>query len=259
MYRRRSFLLAILAATLYAHPPAYGADADKEPLVVFAASSLTDAMEKIGPVYTQQTGQPVQFSYAASSVLARQIEAGPKADVFFSADTSWMDYLQERDLIDKSTRRDLLGNRLVLVAPASSKIELKIAPDFPLAAALGKGRLATGDPDSVPVGRYARSALTSLGVWNSVADRLIRAENVRSALAFIARGEAPLGIVHDTDARVEKQVRVVDTFPEDTHLPIVYPVAATAHAKPAAAAFVEYLSGPAAAETFEQYGFEVLR
>jgi molybdate transport system substrate-binding protein len=166
--------------------------------------------------------------------------------------------VQARNLIDRSTRRNVLGNRLALVAPADSKIELKIAPGFKLAAALGNGRLATGDPESVPVGKYARSALTSLGVWNDVADKLVRADNVRSALAFIARGETPLGIVYETDAKVEKRVRVVALFPTDSHPPIVCPVAVTTKAHPAARQFVEFLQGSAAQNAFEKYGFHKL-
>jgi molybdate transport system substrate-binding protein len=234
------------------------ADNPSPPLLVFAASSLTDALDQIGPAYTKATGHQVKLSYAASSVLAKQVEAGAKADVFFSADTDWMEYLQARGFIDKATRKDLLGNKLVLVAPANSTVSLKIAQNFDLAAALGKGRLATGDPDSVPAGKYARTALTSLGVWDDVADRLIRAENVRSALSFIARGEAPLGIVYETDALVDKKVRVVDTFPANSHLPIIYPVAATAGAQPSAKAFVTWLQGDAAQAVFKKFGFSTL-
>jgi molybdate transport system substrate-binding protein len=167
-----------------------------------------------------------------------------------------MDYAQARTLIDRTTRRNVLGNRLALVAPADSKIQLKIAPGFALAAALGNRRLATGDPESVPVGKYARSALTSLGVWNDVADRLVRADNVRSALAFIARGETPLGIVYETDAKVEKRVRVVDFFPADSHAPIVYAVAVTAQARPAARQLIDFLQSSAAQNAFEKYGFQ---
>lgn len=236
--------------------PTQAADAPNRELLVFAAASLTNVLDEVGTAYTQQTQQKVKFSYAASSALARQLEAGARADVFFSADLEWMDYVQARNLVDRATRRNVLGNRLVLVAPADSKIELKIAPGFALAAALGTGRLATGDPESVPVGKYARSALTSLGVWNDVADKLVRADNVRSALAFIARGETPLGIVYETDARVEKRVRVVDFFPADSHPPIVYPVAVTAQATPGARQFVEFLQSAAAQSAFEKYGFQ---
>lgn len=253
--------LRTLLATCFLIPgtlgmPLRAADAPKQELLVFAAASLTNVLDEIGTVYTQQTGQPVKFSYAASSALARQIEAGSRADVFFSADLEWMDYVQARNLIDRSTRRNVLGNRLVLVAPADSKIELKIAPGFALAAALGNGRLATGDPETVPVGKYARSALTSLGVWNDVADKLVRADNVRSALAFIARGETPLGIVYETDAKVEKRMRIVDFFPADSHPPIVYPIAVIAQARPAARQFVEFLQSAAAQEAFKKFGFQ---
>lgn len=237
--------------------PLRAADSSDPELLVFAAASLTNALDEIGTAYTQQTRQHVTFSYAASSALARQLEAGARADVFFSADLEWMDYLQARNLIDRSTRRNVLSNRLVLVAPADSKIGLKIAPGFALGAALGSnGRLATADPESVPVGKYARSALTSLGVWNDVADRLVRADNVRSALAFIARGETPLGIVYETDAKVEKRVRIVDYFPADSHPPIVYPIAVTAPARPAARQFVEFLRSAAAQDIFKKYGFQ---
>jgi molybdate transport system substrate-binding protein len=224
--------------------PVRAADAPDQELLVFAAASLTNALDEIGAAFTQKTQQHVKFSYAASSALARQLEAGSRADVFMSADLEWMDYVQARNLIDRSTRRNVLTNRLVLVAPADSKIDLKIAPGFALGAALGSnGRLATGDPDSV-------------GVWNDVADRLVRADNVRSALAFIARGETPLGIVYETDAKVEKRVRIVDFFPEDSHPPIVYPVAATAQPRPAARQFVDFLQTAPAQDIFKKNGFQ---
>jgi molybdate transport system substrate-binding protein len=235
------------------------ADADKPPITVFAAASLTNALQELGDGFTKETSIPVRFSFAASSALARQIENGAPADVFFSADVEWMDYLQARNLIQRDTRHDVLGNRLVLVAPADGKIDLKIAPRFPLAKALGTGRLATGDPDSVPVGRYAREALTTLGVWNEVSDRLVRADSVRSALAFVDRGEALLGIVYETDALIDKRVRVVDVFPENSHLPIIYPIALTRAAKPNAARFVAYIRGPAGDASFKAYGFTPLR
>ena len=197
------------------------ADAGKRPVMVFAAASLSNVLQELGDSFTRETSIPVIFSFAASSALARQIENGAPADVFFSADLEWMDYLEMRRLIRSDTRQSALGNRLVLIAPAGSKVKLKIEPGFPLAAVLGKGRLATGDPDAVPVGRYARQALTALGVWNAVADRIVRADSVRSALAFVDRDEAPLGIVYETDASIDKRVRVVDVFPDDTHMPIV--------------------------------------
>ena len=224
--RRFAALARAALATLLLALPAAAQDQKKPALLVFAAASLTNVLGDCRRAGAESSGVPVKLSFAASSVLARQIEAGGKADVFISADQEWMDYLQQRGLIQKSTRRNLVGNRLVLIAPADSKVELKIAPGFPLAAALGGGRLATGDPDTVPVGRYARSALISLGVWDEIQDRLVRADNVRSAMMFVARGEAPLGIVYTTDALVDPKVRIVDTFPANTHAPITYPGAA---------------------------------
>jgi molybdate transport system substrate-binding protein len=230
----------------------------KSPITVFAAASLTNALQDLGDAFTKETSIPVRFSFAASSALARQIENGAPADIFFSADLEWMDYLQTRNLIQRDSRRNLLGNRLVLIAPADSRIKLKIEPHFQLAAALGKGHLATGDPDSVPVGRYAREALTTLGVWSDVADHLVRADSVRSALAFVDRGEAQLGIVYETDALIDKQVRVVDVFPADSHLPIVYPAALTGAARPDAAKFLTYVQGHAGELAFKSYGFTPL-
>ncbi len=247
----------MLCTTLFAGSGA-AADAGRASVTVFAAASLTDVLQEVGDAFTKETSVPVKFSFAASSVLARQIENGAPADVFFSADPEWMDYLQTAQLIQVSTRHDVLGNRLVLIAPADSKIALKIAPHFALAAALGKGRLATGDPDSVPVGRYAHQALSKLGVWDDVVNRLVRADNVRSALAFVDRGEAPLGIVYQTDVLVDKKVRVIDVFPDDTHAPIIYPAALTVGAKADAAKFLAYARGPSAAVAFERYGFAIL-
>jgi molybdate transport system substrate-binding protein len=250
----RKLLCLAVALSIQVGSAAIARAADPE-LLVFAAASLTNVLEALGPVYTAETGQSVKFSFAASSALARQIEAGGSADVFLPADIEWMDYVQARNLIDGTTRRDLLGNRLVLIAPASSTVSLKIEPGFALAKALGDGRLATGDPDYVPVGKYARSALTSLRVWNDVADRLVRAENVRTALAFVARGEAPLGIVYATDAKIEPGVRVVDTFPENTHAPITYPIAVVKGAHAGAARFAEFLRGDTARAKFSEFGF----
>jgi molybdate transport system substrate-binding protein len=172
-----------------------------------------------------------------------------------SADVAWMDYLQSRHLIQEATRRDVVGNRLVLIAPADSTVKLKIAPNFALAAALGTGHLATGDPSAVPVGRYAEAALTKLGVWAQVSDRIVRAESVRSALTFVDRGEAPLGIVYQTDALIDRNVRVIDVFPPDSHPPIVYPVAVTRAAQPGAADFINFILSPSAKATFRSYGF----
>ena len=255
MLRRR---LAGIAVILWLLPWMAHSAAAPDSVTVFAAASLTDVLQELGADYTKDKGTKVQYSFAATSTLARQVESGAHADVFFSADQEWMDYLDQRALIQKATRRNMLGNRLALVAPVASTLQLQIRPNFPLLAALSGGRLATGDPDSVPVGRYARSALTSLGVWNDVAERLVRADNVRTALAFVARGEAPLGIVYETDARIDKRVRIVDLFPENSHLPISYPIALTSTANAAAASFVEFLRGPAGTAVFEKYGFIVL-
>jgi len=251
--------MGVLCLTISAFLPAAEAQQTQQPqILVFAAASLIDALQEIDAAYEETAHVKVKSSSDSSSVLARQIEAGAPADVFFSADTAWMDYLQSRDLIQPTSRKNVLGNRLVLIAPAQSQIQLKIAPHFPLAAALGNGRLATGDPDSVPAGRYARSALTTLGVWDEIAPRLARAENVRVALLYVARGEAPLGIVYTSDALADKSVRVVDTFPADTHEPIVYPIALTKSAKSQAPGFVAYLTGPRGHDIFVKYGFTVL-
>ena len=246
---------ALLCLTVQFAAPAASADTQPPQILVFAAASLTDALREIGTAYEQTSAVRVKMSFDASSNMARQIEAGAPADVFFSADTQWMDYLQSRNLIQSDTRRNVVGNRLVLIAPAGSQVRLKIKPRFPLMSALGNGRLATGDPDSVPVGRYARAALSALGVWDEVAARLVRAENVRAALIYVARGEAPLGIVYASDALVDNGVRVVDTFPASTHEPIVYPIALTKSAKRDAAGFVAFLAGPQGHAIFIKYGF----
>lgn len=230
------------------------------PLTVFAAASLTNALQDVGRAYTARTGQPVRFSFASSGIIARQLEAGAKADLFFSADLDGMDYVQARNLIDKTTRANILRGRLALIAPKASTVRLRIAPGFALATALGRrGRLATGDPDYVPAGRYARSALLGLGVWHEVADRLVRADNVRVALTYVARGEAPLGIVYETDAAIEPGVRIVDIFPTDSYPLIIYPVAVTRRAKPGALAFSHFVRGPEATAIFRRYKFLPLR
>ncbi|MGV8995756.1 MAG: molybdate ABC transporter substrate-binding protein [Parvibaculaceae bacterium] len=244
---------ALLAMGFAALP----AQADDAPLV-FAASSLTDVLGTIAKDYEADTGKRVTFSFAASSVLARQIEAGSPAAMFISADKDWMDYVSDKGLMKADTRKNLVGNELVLIAPAATTTTVAIAPDFALLDALGGGRLAIGDPDSVPAGKYARAALTSLHVWGVVVDHLALAENVRVALAYVARGEAPYGIVYTTDALSQPKVRIVGTFPSDTHLPIVYPVALTKSASAGAAAFEVYLSGTKAKARFAAAGFTSL-
>jgi molybdate transport system substrate-binding protein len=213
-------------------------------------------MGELAGAYTERSASPVRLSFAASSALARQIESGAPADVFVSADQAWMDYLAKTNLIKTDTRANVAANSLVLIAPLNSQLKLTIAPSMPLAAALGKrGRLATGDPASVPVGRYAEAALTQLGVWNSVRSRLIPADNVRTALNFVARGEAPLGIVYATDARAESKVRVLGTFPATTHERILYPAAATTGAGECGAGFTQFLQTTAARTIFARAGF----
>lgn len=226
-------------------------------LTVFAAASLKNALDEVDAAFAASPGGvQVSAAYAASSILARQIEQGASADVFVSADVDWMDYLAQRKLIRVETRRNLLTNRLALIAPKDSAVALPIRRGMPLAQALGQsGRIAMAGPD-VPAGRYGRAALTALGVWDAVKDRTALAENVRSALQFVARGEAPLGIVYDTDAMVEPAVRIVGLFPEDSHPRILYPVAATTAARsPAAAAYVRFLEGAQARAIFARYGF----
>ncbi|KAA2237190.1 molybdate ABC transporter substrate-binding protein [Salinarimonas soli] len=230
------------------------------PVTVFAAASLKTALEDVARSFTDATGTPVRFSFAASSALARQIEAGAPADVFASADIEWMDYLAGRRLVMAGTRVDLLGNRLVVVAPAASPLhELALTPDA-LRAALGTGRIATGEVTAVPAGRYAKAALEHLGLWAEAGPRLAQAENVRAALAFVSRGEAPLGIVYETDARADPGVRVVAAFPPGSHPPIVYPFAVTAGATAPEAArrFLAFLGGPQARAAFEAQGFTIL-
>jgi molybdate transport system substrate-binding protein len=217
------------------------------PFVVFAAASLTEAVTEVSAAFTQETGIAVKTSFAASSVLARQIEAGAPATVFFAADEEWMDYLQKRDLLAPGSRKDVLGNQLALVAPADSTATVKITSGPALVQGLGGARIATGDPDSVPVGKYAKAALIKLGVWEQVEGRLVRAEDVRSALAFVARGDAPFGIVYLTDAKIEKRVKLLDVFPQDTYPPIRYPIAMTAGAGTDASRFVEFVTGKRAA------------
>lgn len=243
-------LLLVVAAR-----PAPASGHSPQPLTVYAAASLANALDELGAAYQSAGGRRVVISYASSAVLARQIEAGAHADLYISADTEWMSYLQSRHLIANASRRDLLGNTLVLIAPADSPLRLVIAPHFSLALALAGGRLAMGDPDSVPAGRYARTALERLGVWPALSGHLALTDNVRSALVFVARGEAPLGIVYQTDARSEPRVRIVDIFPASLHAPIVYPVALTAGAQADARPFLDFLCGAAAARIFRKHGF----
>lgn len=231
------------------------APAAAQDLLVYAAASLKESLDEVAAQYARG-GERVRVSYFASSALAKQIERGAPADVFVSADLDWMDYLERRGLLRAGTRRDLLHNGLVLIAPADSRLQLAIEPGFALAAALGAGRLAMADPDSVPAGRYGRTALEKLGAWQGVAARVVRGDNVRTALNFVARGEAPLGIVYETDARAERRVRIVGVFPPASHPRIVYPAAVVAASRhPAAQPFLAYLASSGARTVFGKYGF----
>jgi molybdate transport system substrate-binding protein len=228
-------------------------------LIVFAAASLKDALDDVNAAFGKVNGVAVVASYAASSQLIKQIEQGAPADVFISADLDWMDYGTQKKLVKDDTRVNLLGNRLVLIAPGDSKVErVIIGPNFPLAAMAGDGRIVTGDVRAVPVGRYAQAALEKLGLWAAVQPKLAMVENVRVALALVARGEAPLGIVYETDAKAEPKVRAIAVFPADSHPPIIYPVALTAEAKPTATPYLEFLQSAAAKSIFEQRGFSFL-
>ena len=239
--------------------PGDPAAAQDRAITIFAAASMKNALDDINAAFLKATGTKVTASYAASSALARQLEQGAPADIFASADLEWMDYSAGKKAILDDTRVNLLGNRLVLIAPQDSRIEqVAIAPGTDLARLVGDGRIATGEVNSVPVGKYAKSALEKLGLWASVQNRFAMADNVRAALALVARGEAVLGIVYETDAKVEKGVKIVGAFPADSHPAIVYPVAATANARPEAAAYLAFLRAGIAKAVFEQYGFTFL-
>jgi molybdate transport system substrate-binding protein len=227
-------------------------------VIVFAAASLKTALDECATALDRDEHIQLTVSYAASSALAKQIDAGAPAEIFISADVDWMDYVAARDRIRSETRVDLLGNALVLIAPSDHPISLALAPGVDLAAALGGGRLAVANPDVVPAGKYAKAALTTLGVWATVEGHLAPAEDVRAALQLVARGEAPLGIVYRTDAMADARVSVVATFATDTHAPIVYPVALTRLSTPAAGRALTFLEGAAARAVFERNGFMVL-
>ena len=228
-------------------------------LTVFAAASLTDAMKDVSAQWAKAGHQPLRMSFSSSSTLARQIEQGAPANLFASADEKWMDYLADKKLIVPETRKDLLGNNLVLIVPANKPQHVTIGPDFNLLGMLGTdGRLATGDPAHVPVGIYAEQALKKLGIWDAVSPRLARTDDVRSALLLVERGEAPAGIVYGTDAAVSKAVMVAGVFPANSHDPVSYPFAVIkAGDTPEARALMTYLSGPEARAIFVNRGFKV--
>jgi molybdate transport system substrate-binding protein len=247
----RRFAALLIAVAALAAGPAQSQTA----VTVFAAASLTDSLKSVADAYQARTGITVTLAFGASSTLARQIDQGAQADIFFSADTDWMDFLQKNGRIADATRKDLLGNQLVLIAASDARPAPRIAPHFDLAGALGDGKLALADPASVPAGKYAKAALTALGVWDSVAPKIVQAENVRVALEYVSRGEAPYGIVYATDAKVAPNVRVAGTFPDNTHPAIVYPVALTKTATPAARDFLAFLNSAQARAIFDKAGF----
>jgi molybdate transport system substrate-binding protein len=252
----RLFAFLGLLLTLAAPAPASAQDT----LTVFAAASLRNALDATNAAFTQASGIKVTASYAATSALVKQIEQGAPADVFISADLKWMDYALERKLVKADTRINLLGNRLVLIAAKDSKLEnVAIGKDFDIAKLAGDGRIAVADVKAVPAGRYARTALESLGAWKTAQPKLAMAENVRAALAYVARGETAVGIVYETDAKIEPGVKIVGVFPEASHPPVTYPVAATAETKNASVArYLVFLRSAAAKAIFEQYGFSFL-
>jgi molybdate transport system substrate-binding protein len=258
LIRFSAMLLAVLAAAGSFAAQAQSPGADKT-ILVFAAASMKNSLDDVDAAFTKATGIKVTASYAASSALMKQIEGGAPADVFVSADLDWMDYGSSHKLIRDDTRVNLLGNALVLIAGKDSPIgPVTIGPGFDLAKLAGNGRIATGDIRAVPVGLYAKAALEKLGIWGAVEPKLAMTENVRVALTLVARGEASLGIVYATDAKVERNVKVIGTFPDSSHPPIVYPAAATRDAKPEAMRYLAFLRSAAARTIFESHGFEVL-
>ena len=246
--------LTILCGSVFAP-----ASAEDKSLTVFAAASMKNALDDIDAAFTAKTGVHIIASYAASSALAKQIEQGAPADIFISADTDWMDYAVDKKAINATSRVNLLGNSIVLIAPKGSSIDkVTIGQGFDLARLAGNGKIATGDVNAVPVGKYARAALQKLGAWQAAEPKFAMAESVRAALTLVARGEAALGIVYATDARIEPAVKIVGTFPADSHPPIIYPVAATATAKPETDQYLAFLRSQAAKTVLEKYGFAYL-
>lgn len=249
--------LALCAGIALALPFSVAA-ADSGKVTVFAAASTTNAVSDIGKTFTEKGHGDFTPSFASSSILAKQIVQGAPADVYISANPKWMAYLEDEEMIEPGTRADLLGNRIVLIAPADSDISVKLAEGLDLAGILGEDKLAMGDPDHVPAGIYGKQAMESLGIWAAASPKVARAKDVRAALALVERGEAPLGVVYATDAAISTKVRVVDIFPESAHPPITYPVALVkGKATPVARSFLEFLRSPEARAVFEKYGFSI--
>ena len=260
---RRNWLgrtAALAAAALliggFAHTPARAQGGD---VVVFAAASLKNALDAVNAQWLKEAGKKATISYAASSALAKQIEQGAPAQMFISADLDWMDYVAKKNLIKPDTRSNLLGNRIVLIASKDKAQPVEIKAGFDLAKVLGEGRLAMANVEAVPAGKYGKAALEKLGVWASVSSKVAQSENVRAALLLVSRGEAPAGIVYQTDAAADPNVTIIGTFPENTHPPIIYPIALTSGANhPDAAAFLAYVKSGKAKPLFEAQGFTVL-
>lgn len=249
------FTVLLLATSLQVGPSLAA-----EKVTVFAAASLKNALDDVTAAWKAESGKDVTTSYAASSALAKQIESGAPADIFVSADLDWMDYLAGKKLIKEDTRKSLLGNSIVLVASKDKAEPVELKKGLDLAKLLGDGRLAMGAVDSVPAGKYGKAALESLGIWSSVESKVAGAESVRAALLLVSRGEAPYGIVYKTDAAADKEVAIVGTFPEDSHKPIVYPIAILADSKNAdAVSLLDYIKSNKAVPLFEKQGFTVLK
>ena len=242
------FALMVLAGTVIA----------EEKITVYAAASLTNALSEISAQYEKEKSVKIVHSYASSSTLAKQIENGAPADIFISADTKWMDYLQEKNRINTATRSNLLGNKLVLIAPKGRAFTVQFDKTFDFAKAFD-GRLCTGDVESVPAGIYTKQSLTSLSWWDGIKSRIVGTQDVRGSLAFVERGECAAGVVYETDAKVSAKVEQIGVFPEDSHKPIVYPIALVKTEKNAGKDFLEYLQSPVALDVFSKYGFNVLK
>jgi molybdate transport system substrate-binding protein len=254
MFRPARILVAL--SILSASSPALAQD---KTLTVFAAASMKNALDEIDTAFTAKSGVRVVASYAGSSALAKQIAQGAPADIFVSADTDWMDYAMAKNTINEATRVNLLGNSIVLIASREAKIKnVTIGPGFDLATLAGDGKIATGDVKAVPAGKYAKAALEKLGAWQGAQSKFAFAENVRAALLLVSRGEAVLGVVYSTDAKVDPGVKILGSFPPDSHPAVIYPVAATATAKPDAAGYLAFLRSSAAKAIFERYGFAFL-
>jgi molybdate transport system substrate-binding protein len=253
-------LVALFAGSAMPSSAAPQGKASKSaPVLVFAAASMKTALDAVAEAWKHDTGKETSFVYGSSAALARQIEHGAPADLFISADLIWMDYIEKAKLIRPESRRNLVGNQLVLIEPAAGASHLKIAPDFDLAGATGDGKVAVCTIVSCPGGIYAKQALESLGIFTKVEPKLAQADNIRSALALVSRGEAKFGIVYATDAKADREVKVVDVFPESTHSPIIYPGAAIDASKnPDAPAFLKFLSSPTAETILREQGFAIL-